>query len=145
MKNILLHEPLSDESSELLRELGVKIEVPIIGAKRELVNFVRHNATEYLHRKALDLLSDTTLTRSHMETILGQIGYNAPQAKDRIIFECYDISHTDGRFTVASRSVLVNGKSETSLYRKYQIKDIPDGKIDDFASMREVMRRRYIE
>lgn len=126
-------------------EFGVKIEIPLIGAKRELVNFVRHNATEYLHRKALDLLSDTTLTRSHMESILSQLEYTLPSQKDRLIFECYDISHTDGRFTVASRSVLVNGKSETSLYRKYQIKDIPDGKIDDFASMREVMRRRYVE
>ncbi|MCB9804834.1 hypothetical protein H6769_04310 [Candidatus Peribacteria bacterium] len=123
----------------------MKIEIPLIGAKRELVNFVRHNATEYLHRKALDLLSDTTLTRSHMESILSQLEYTLPSQKDRLIFECYDISHTDGRFTVASRSVLVNGKSETSLYRKYQIKDIPDGKIDDFASMREVMRRRYVE
>lgn len=60
----------------------------------------------------------------------------AHQTKIESYSECYDISHTDGRFTVASRSVLVNSKGETSLYRKYQIKDIPDGKIDDFASMR---------
>ncbi len=62
-----------------------------------------------------------------------------------IRFECYDISHTDGRYTVASRSVLVDGESAPKLYRKYKITDIPVGKIDDFASMREVMRRRMIE
>lgn len=62
-----------------------------------------------------------------------------------IVFECYDISHTHGQFTVASRSVIVNGKSEISRYRKYKIKTLSPGMIDDFASLREVLYRRTLE
>jgi len=62
-----------------------------------------------------------------------------------IVFECYDISHTHGQFTVASRAVIVNGKSETSRYRKYKIKTLSPGMIDDFASLREVLYRRTLE
>lgn len=39
----------------------------------------------------------------------------------------------------------MDGETANKLYRKYKITDIPTGKIDDFASMREVMRRRMIE
>ena len=60
-------------------------------------------------------------------------------------FECYDNSHTNGKFTVASRSVTVNGKAENSLYRKYKLKTLEVDKIDDFESMREIMERRTIE
>lgn len=117
----------------------------MIGPKREIVQFALHNNAEYLHRKALEQLENNTLTRSHMQRILETIGYSVPDEGSTIRFECYDISHTDGRYTVASRSVLVDGESATKLYRKYKITDIPVGKIDDFASMREVMRRRMIE
>lgn len=61
------------------------------------------------------------------------------------MFECYDISHTHGQFTYASRVVVKNGKSEPSLYKKYKIKSLQKGEIDDFASHKEVMRRRTIE
>jgi excinuclease UvrABC nuclease subunit len=46
---------------------------------------------------------------------------------------------------VASRSVIINGKSENSLYRKYKLKSLEEDKIDDFESMREIMERRTIE
>lgn len=46
---------------------------------------------------------------------------------------------------MASRSVIVNGKSDTSLYRKYKLKTLEEDKIDDFESMREIMERRTIE
>jgi len=55
--------------------------------------------------------------------------------------ECFDISHIQGADTVASMVVFVDGKPKKSLYRKFIIKTV-DG-VDDFASMREVITRRY--
>ncbi len=55
--------------------------------------------------------------------------------------ECFDISNLQGTDTVASMVVFVDGKPKKSLYRKFIIKDV-DGP-DDFASMREVIERRY--
>jgi excinuclease ABC subunit C len=79
-----------------------------------------------------------------MVNVLERIGYPIP-AKGEIVFECYDISHTDGHFTYASRVVIVNGKPDTKRYKKYKIKTLEDGMIDDFASHREVMVRRTLE
>lgn len=59
--------------------MGLKIEIPVIGPKREIVQFALHNNAEYLHRKALEQLENNTLTRSHMQTILERIGYETPQ------------------------------------------------------------------
>ena len=55
--------------------------------------------------------------------------------------ECFDISNLQGTDSVASMVVFVNGKPKKSLYRKFIIKDV-DGP-DDFASMQEVIKRRY--
>ena len=79
-----------------------------------------------------------------MVNVLERLAYDVP-AKGEIVFECYDISHTDGHFTYASRVVMVNGKPDPSRYRKYKIKTLDDGMIDDYASHREVMMRRTIE
>ncbi len=54
--------------------------------------------------------------------------------------ECYDISHLQGTYTVASRVVFVDGEPAKSEYRTYKIKT---SKNDDFASMYEVMARRF--
>jgi excinuclease ABC subunit C len=79
-----------------------------------------------------------------MKNILEKLGYPIP-AKWEIVFECYDISHTDGHFTYASRVVMVDGRPDPSRYKKYKIKTLQDGDIDDYASHREVMIRRTIE
>jgi len=55
--------------------------------------------------------------------------------------ECYDISHTYGTYTVASMVVLINGEKAKSMYRKFKIETVDF--IDDFASMREVLTRRF--
>lgn len=55
--------------------------------------------------------------------------------------ECFDISNLQGTDTVASMVVFVDGKPKKSLYRKFIIKDVEGP--DDFASMREVIKRRY--
>lgn len=79
-----------------------------------------------------------------MVHVLERLSYPIP-AKGEIIFECYDISHTDGHFTYASRVVIVNGKPDPKRYKKYKIKTLEDGMIDDYASHREVMLRRTLE
>lgn len=55
--------------------------------------------------------------------------------------ECYDISHTYGTYTVASMVVLINGEKAKSMYRKFKIESVDF--IDDFASMKEVLTRRF--
>ena len=55
--------------------------------------------------------------------------------------ECFDISHIQGAETVASMVVWEDGAMKKSDYRKFQIKTVTG--VDDFASMREVVGRRY--
>jgi excinuclease UvrABC nuclease subunit len=68
----------------------------------------------------------------------------AESTKKEIIFECFDISHSHGEHTVASKSVLVNGKPDPKRYKKYRIKTLKTGVIDDFASMEEILTRRTL-
>jgi excinuclease ABC subunit C len=65
---------------------------------------------------------------------------NLPE--DPVRIECYDISTLQGRHTVASMVVFVKGVPRKSDYRRFQIKTVV-GKPDDFASMEEVLRRRF--
>ncbi|MCB9807560.1 hypothetical protein H6768_06915 [Candidatus Peribacteria bacterium] len=66
------------------------------------------------------------------------------EKKKEIIFECFDISHSHGEHTVASKSVLINGKPEPKKYKKYRIKTLDTGIIDDFTSMEEILTRRTL-
>ena len=58
------------------------------------------------------------------------------------VIECFDISNIQGTDTVASMVVFVDGKSRKSEYRKYKVRTVTGP--DDFASMREVIERRYV-
>ncbi len=62
-----------------------------------------------------------------------------PELPRRI--ECFDISHIQGAETVASLVVWEDGKMNKSAYRKFKVKTVAG--VDDFASMREVVERRY--
>lgn len=106
--------------------------------------FLRTNVAGYALRDGMEKIARRAFGRPTMASILEGIGFEPPK-KGELEFECYDISHTDGHFTVASRVVTTNGKTNPSKYRKYKIKSLADGMIDDFASMREVMYRRVLE
>jgi excinuclease ABC subunit C len=127
-----------------LTSKNIKIEVPKIGPKKDLLDFTLVQLKEYAYKLELKTLEQKTLTRSHMISVLMKIGYPYNEKKN-IIFECYDISHTDGHFTYASRVSIEDGKPNTSHYKKYKIRSLSDGMIDDFQSHREVMKRRTIE
>ncbi len=142
---LLVREDISDDSFlEFLRSQKIDVEYPKIWPKNDLLDFTLTQLREYAYKRELATLENKTLTREHMAHVLERLGYNVPD-KGEIIFECYDISHTDGHFTYASRVLISNGKPDPSRYKKYKIKSLADGDIDDFASHREVMMRRTIE
>ena len=136
---------IGDEAfMQFLRDQKIRHEVPKIWPKHDLIEFTMNQVRDYAYKREMATLETRTLTREHMINILRTLGYDAPK-KWEIVFECYDISHTDGHFTYASRVSIVNGKPDTNRYKKYKIQSLQDGEIDDFASHREVMMRRTLE
>ena len=69
-----------------------------------------------------------------------QAALSLPSFPQRI--ECYDISHVQGHYTVASMVVFTDGQPDKAAYRRFKIQ-CAEGKPDDFASMEEVMTRRF--
>ena len=105
--------------------------------KRRLVKMVSDNATQGLEQLKLKWISDTTRMESAMSELQEQL--KLPKLPERI--ECYDISHIQGTNTVASMSVFKEGKPLSSDYRRFKIKS--HDRNDDFASMKEVLTRRF--
>ena len=144
-KILIVEKNFDDEILEAFLQMKkIQILTPQIGTKKELLDFTKNQVREFAYKKELQSLENNTLTRGHMEQILERLKYSIPK-KWPIFFECYDISHTHGQFTYASRVVIKNGKPDTDNYKKYKIKSLRDGEIDDFASHQEVMMRRTIE
>jgi len=122
---------------------NIKIEIPQIWVKKDLLNLCYKNIYEYAYKSHMDSLSTKWFTKKTMINLLNILWYE--QINKDIIFECNDISHISWNHTVASRSIVENGKSNTSKYKKYKIKSLTPWKINDFDSMREVMTRRLKE
>jgi excinuclease ABC subunit C len=120
------------------RGSAVQLQVPHEGEEAKLVRLSRTNA-QFL----LDELKVQRMKRAdyvpHALTSLQQ-DLRLDRVPRRI--ECFDISNMQGTDAVASMVVFVDGKSRKSEYRKFKIRTV-DGP-DDFASMREVVERRYV-
>ena len=121
----------------------IKIETPQLWAKFELLKLCYKNLYEYAHKKHLASLSTKSFSKKIMQNLLGILWYD--EINKDIIFECNDISHLSWSHTVASRSVIENGKMNKKRYKKLRIKTLEEWKIDDFDSMREIMDRRLRE
>ncbi len=112
----------------------VQIHVPQRGDKRSLVDLVGQNAKQAYDQRFRVM---KPATRAIQEAV--QDALMLPELPKRI--ECFDISHIQGAETVASMVVWEEGKIKKSDYRKFIIKSVEG--VDDFASMREVVTRRY--
>jgi excinuclease ABC subunit C len=112
----------------------VEIAVPVRGEKRSLVDLAGQNAKQSYDQRFLVMQPSQKAIREALQDVL-----MLPELPRRI--ECFDISHIQGAETVASMVVWEDGAMKKSDYRKFQIKTV-DG-VDDFASMREVIGRRY--
>ena len=141
-RKILVPESITDKEVvagwlETKRKGPVEINVPQRGAKRRLIEMVTTNAAQGLEQLKLKWISDSTRMETAMSELQEEL--NLPGSPKRI--ECYDVSHIQGTNTVASMSVFQDGKPLSSNYRRFKIKS-HDGN-DDFASMREVLSRRF--
>ena len=123
--------------ADALRErCGSKIEiaVPQRGDKRSLVDLVCQNAKQSFDQRFRVLQPSIKAMQESLQDAL-----TLPDPPARI--ECFDISHIQGAETVASMVVWEKGAMKKSDYRKFQVKTVAG--VDDFASMREVVLRRY--
>jgi excinuclease ABC subunit C len=107
--------------------------------QRELCQMAERNALDALKQAQFDdansLKADPTQVLMELQAVL-----QLPAFPRRI--ECYDISHFQGSHTVASMVVFVDAKPDKAAYRRFKI-EVAEGKPDDFASMNEVIRRRF--
>jgi excinuclease ABC subunit C len=112
----------------------VELSVPRRGEKRSLVDLAGQNAKQSFDQRFRVLQPTRKVIEESLQDLL-----TLPELPRRI--ECFDISHIQGAETVASMVVWEDGAMKKSDYRKYQIKTVEG--VDDFASMREVVGRRY--
>src|SRR6201997_2970019 len=112
----------------------VEIAVPVRGEKRSLVDLAGQNAKQSYDQRFRVMQPSQKAIREALQDVL-----MLPELPRRI--ECFDISHIQGAETVASMVVWEDGAMKKSDYRKFQIKTVEG--VDDFASMREGVTRRY--
>ena len=152
-EEILLPSELEDEDTlqswlgRRARELSVdevagamkppKIVQPKIGEKAKLMEMVRSNAKFLLGEIKLQKMKEA----DHIPHVLKAIERDLHLSKPPRRIECFDNSHLQGTEYVSSMVVFVDGKPKKSDYRKYKIRTVEGN--DDFAAMREVVRRRY--
>jgi excinuclease ABC subunit C len=130
-----LEEALSEQLAGAAgRATRVHIVVPQRGDRRELIDLAGNNAKQSYDQRFRILKPNAKAIQEALKEALA-----LPELPKRI--ECFDISHIQGAETVASMVVWEDGKMKKSDYRKFIIKTVTG--VDDFASMREVVTRRY--
>lgn len=144
-REILVSTELADSDRTLLGqwlsslcEKPVNLLVPQRGLKHDLVLMAVNNAKKNLEER---------LRRGHAS---GQTGLDAADQLQKALglakplerMDCFDISHNQGRETVASMVVFRDGVPSKKDYRRYKLRST-EGKPDDFKSMQEVVYRRY--
>jgi len=119
---------------------GEKVEflVPKEGQPRELVQMATENATETLSALRAQWQADAHKQEQALAEL--QQSLNLSEPPNRI--ECYDISNTQGTAIIGSMVVFTQGVPDKKLYRKFNIESVV-GAPDDFASMEEMLMRRF--
>jgi excinuclease ABC subunit C len=136
-----IHIPVDFEDRETLEELlsekrgrRVEIRTPQRGQKKALLALVETNAKHSFDARFRVLKPSSRAIQEALQDAL-----NLPEPPARI--ECFDISHIQGTDKVASMVVWEQGRMKKADYRKFIIRTVIGN--DDFASMREVVTRRY--
>jgi excinuclease ABC subunit C len=136
-----IHVPVDFEDREELEDLlterssrKVEIHTPQRGQKKALMDLVETNAKHAFHQRFRVMRPSSKAMQEALQDVLG-----LAEPPKRI--ECFDISHIQGTDKVASMVVWEDGRMKKADYRKFIIRTVVGN--DDFASMREVITRRY--
>ncbi len=134
----------ADELTALLetrRGKRVELAVPQRGERRELMDLAARNAADTLGREQARWLADEGKTLAALEDLAGSLGLPTPPLR----IECYDISTIQGTNTVGSMVVFEEGRPRSGEYRRFRVRTaaVTPGRPDDYASHREVLRRRF--
>ena len=136
-----IHVPVDFEDREALEELlsekrgrKVEIQTPQRGQKKALLALVETNAKHAFQQRFRVMKPSSKAVQEALQDVLG-----LAEPPKRI--ECFDISHIQGTDKVASMVVWEDGRMKKSDYRKFIIRTVVGN--DDFASVREVVTRRY--
>jgi excinuclease ABC subunit C len=137
----IIHVPIDFEDREVMEELlsekrngKVEIHTPQRGQKKAMLNLAETNAKHSFDSRFRVLKPSSAAIQEALQEALG-----LPDPPKRI--ECFDISHIQGTDKVASMVVWENSRMKKADYRKFIIRSVEGN--DDFASMREVVTRRY--
>ncbi|HRW09946.1 MAG TPA: excinuclease ABC subunit UvrC [Caldilineaceae bacterium] len=126
----------------LTQKRGAKVELrlPQRGAKRQLMEMAYQNASEFLRLRQAEWAADTNRQTQALDELQSVLNLGDPPNR----IECYDISTFQGENTVGSMVVFAQGAPLKSAYKRFKIRGKgSQGAPDDFASMREMLRRRF--
>jgi excinuclease ABC subunit C len=120
---------------------GEKVElfVPKEGQPKDLVQMAAENASETLQALRAQWQADTHKQEQSLSELQTAMNLSAPPNR----IECYDVSHTQGVATVGAMVVFEQGVPSKKLYRRFNIESTSIGAPDDFASMEEMLSRRF--
>ena len=141
-----LRQQFGDHAPEIIvpMKLDYAIEdvvmtIPQRGDKQKLLDLSRRNALQY----RIDLEKQRSLVdpERHQKRVLNQLKEALQLEEMPEVIECFDNSNFQGDYAVAGMVQFVNGKPNKAAYRHFNIKTVEGP--DDYASMKEVVRRRY--
>ena len=146
-EQVMLPEEIEIEEARIISQWlkskhgGEKVEffVPKDGQPHDLVQMAAENATETLQALRAQWQADTHKQEQALGELQAALNLSAPLNR----IECYDVSHTQGVATVGAMVVFQQGTPAKNLYRKFNIDSTSIGAPDDFASMEEMLTRRF--
>ena len=118
---------------------NVKFTIPKKGEKVEILALSTRNAKQY--RAETEKLRSLVDPERHSKRVLAELQKDLHLPELPAVIECFDNSNFQGDYAVAGMVQFVNGKPNKAGYRHFNIKTVQGP--DDYASMREVVRRRY--
>jgi excinuclease ABC subunit C len=146
-EQVMIPEEIQVEEAKIIGQWlrskrgGKKVElfVPKDGQPHELVQMAAENASETLQALRAQWQADAHKQEQALGELQTALKLSAPPNR----IECYDVSHTQGVATVGAMIVFEQGVPAKNLYRKFNIDNTSIGAPDDFASMEEMLTRRF--
>ena len=146
-EQVMIPEEIEIEEAKIIGQWlrskrgGQKVElfVPKDGQPHDLVEMAAENASETLQALRAQWQADAHKQEQALGELQTALKLSAPPNR----IECYDVSHTQGVATVGAMIVFEQGTPAKNLYRKFNIDSTSIGSPDDFASMEEMLTRRF--